>query len=216
MTNSKNRLSAAKVLGFAMIVAVCSLISGNVRAQCPDPSPIPPLTPAWSDAGCEHVQIAGTNCYATICVCSRTIGNETQFLIRSVQPDATTDCNALPPEQIIHGAIDTYRAIHRPHTDQIPPCPNAYLIQTYVIATCWMLPAVGETNPWGGVYGDGGYAPFVPCWNGTSWCVKTCQYCRNTTTVSITCTHSEQGSGNCTPLSQTYWWEIDKCYDLAP
>ncbi len=210
----------SRQLRVLIALSLLALFSQRGWAQCPDPSPVPPSTPSWTDAGCETDWLAGTSCQVQICYCTRTVSGEAQFLIKSITP-LTSGCTGMTPESLILNTFNTFQSVHRPHTDQVNPCPDTSASrQTYIMATCWSAPVSGSGNTvpyWQYTDANGGYAPLTPCFDQTAWCKQHCTYCKNGTVILPgNCWYESVGTTSCTPIGQTDTWYINQCYDIAP
>jgi hypothetical protein len=199
----------------------------NAHAQgaffCPD-STVPYLGPDWSGPFNSPVEyIEGTSCGVIVIFCVRMeiSGGDTtpDYYIDAVNPvDSATCAIDFSPLQIILGGIAMFEAdtsiiesgsggfaIH------VPYCVGgSFQPVKFTINFCWeqVIPPIWVLPP-----------QYLPCVSDPSYCVTSCELCRNVSTGKMEetdCSSSGTFEGPCATIPPDGAWINGVCYDINP
>ncbi len=220
-------LRAFAVITFLTLASLATLPEVS-RAQCPDATvPDPSINVPWTYS--YQIENIGTNCTCEVAVsfCTRSVNGVRQVLFTGVYPmwDQSSPCNSMKAKDIITQAIN--KVPIDPCTGGFPlgynPCEpgQSQTVVTQFQASCWGIQH--GSNPINYTVQD----YYGPCFNGTSWCQKTCSYCITASTdfqcypcgevaEENSCTYTTIYSGDCQGDPTEDPWLPEQCYNLNP
>jgi hypothetical protein len=218
-----NKSFSKKLTAYTAGVLMCCsvlFIQSNARAQS--------CLPGWTFCTAPQVvTIPGTSCLEDVYYCWQVSGGIMYFQIDFVEPDEWSNCETLPPAELINSAISGFEANPpNPSNVSIPACGQGEATTfEYTVSDCWgYIP-----NPFILIYcAPTNYFPpcyiFAACQGGSSACQTVCTYCQsgvsngNPVISEISCTKTNTYNGDCNtdaPTSVT-GWVFGTCYNIHP